>query len=35
MAEKARMAVFNGAGKPFEIREYPILEPEPGVVSHK
>ena len=30
MAETARMAVFHGAGKPFEIREYPVPEPGPG-----
>jgi D-arabinose 1-dehydrogenase-like Zn-dependent alcohol dehydrogenase len=32
MAEMARMAVFHGAGKPFEIREYPVPDPEPGAV---
>ena len=32
MAETARMAVFHGAGKPFEIREYPVPEPEPGAL---
>src|SRR5262245_32816727 len=32
MAETARMAVFHGAGKPFEIREYPVPEPEPGAI---
>jgi D-arabinose 1-dehydrogenase-like Zn-dependent alcohol dehydrogenase len=32
MADKGRMAVFHGAGKPFEIREYPVPEPEPGAM---
>src|ERR1700738_4412256 len=35
MAETARMAVFHGAGKPFEIREYPVPDPEPGAVLVK
>jgi len=35
MAETARMAVFHGAGKPFEIREYPVPEPEPGAALIK
>src|SRR5262250_2840838 len=35
MADKARMAVFHGAGKPFEIRQYPVPEPEPGAILIK
>jgi len=35
MAESARMAVFHGAGKPFEIREYPVPDPEPGAILGK
>jgi hypothetical protein len=35
MAETARMAVFHGAGKPFEIREYPVPDPEPGAILIK
>ena len=35
MAETARMAVFHGAGKPFEIREYPVPDPEPGALLVK
>jgi D-arabinose 1-dehydrogenase-like Zn-dependent alcohol dehydrogenase len=35
MAETARMAVFHGAGKPFEIREYPVPDPEPGAILVK
>src|SRR6185369_2227658 len=35
MADKARMAVFHGAGKPFEIREYPVPDPEPGAILVK
>src|SRR6266516_701928 len=35
MAETARMAVFHGAGKPFEIREYPVPDPEPGAALIK
>ena len=30
MAETARVAVFHGAGKPFEIREYPVPDPSPA-----
>jgi hypothetical protein len=29
MAETAKLAVFHGTGRPFEIREYPVPEPEP------
>jgi Zn-dependent alcohol dehydrogenase len=32
MAETGRLAVFHGTGKPFEIREYPVPEPEPGAI---
>ena len=32
MAETTRMPVFHGAGKPFEIREYPVPDPEPGAM---
>ena len=35
MADKARMAVFHGTGKPFEIREYPVPDPEPGAALIK
>jgi D-arabinose 1-dehydrogenase-like Zn-dependent alcohol dehydrogenase len=35
MAETARMAVFHGAGKPFQIREYPVPDPEPGAILIK
>jgi len=35
MAETARLAVFHGAGKPFEIREYPVPDPEPGAILIK
>lgn len=35
MADTARLAVFHGAGKPFEIREYPVPEPEPGAALIK
>jgi D-arabinose 1-dehydrogenase-like Zn-dependent alcohol dehydrogenase len=35
MAETAKMAVFHGAGSPFEIREYPVPEPEPGAMLIK
>ena len=30
MTGNGRAAVFTGTGKPFEIREYPVPEPEPG-----
>ena len=32
MADKGQMAVFHGSGKPFEIREYPVPDPEPGAI---
>src|SRR5712691_2256956 len=35
MAETAKLAVFHGTGKPFEIREYPVPEPEPGAMLVK
>src|SRR5215831_6002616 len=35
MADTAKLAVFHGTGKPFEIREYPVPEPEPGAMLVK
>src|SRR5688572_15617239 len=35
MADTGRLAVFHGTGKPFEIREYPVPEPEPGAMLIK
>lgn len=35
MAEMGKMAVWHGYGKPFEIREYPVPDPEPGAVVIK
>jgi threonine dehydrogenase-like Zn-dependent dehydrogenase len=35
MAETGRLAAFLGTGKPFEIREYPVPEPEPGALLVK
>lgn len=32
MAETGKAAAFWGAGKPFEIREYPVPDPAPGAV---
>ena len=32
MSDTGRLAVFHGTGKPFEIREYPVPEPEPGAI---
>lgn len=32
MAETGMLAAFHGAGQPFEIREYPVPEPEPGAI---
>lgn len=32
MAETGRAAVFFGPGKPFEIRAYPLPDPEPGAI---
>ncbi|MBM4463340.1 MAG: zinc-binding dehydrogenase [Chloroflexi bacterium] len=35
MAEKGRAAIYNGLGKPMEIVEYPVPEPEPGAILVK
>ena len=35
MTETAKLAVFHGTGRPFEIREYPVPEPEPGAMLVK
>src|SRR5262252_820615 len=34
MADKGRLAVFHGTGKPFEIREYPVPGAEPGAIPN-
>ena len=31
MAETGRLAAYLGLGKGFEIREYPVPEPKPGL----
>ena len=35
MASSGRAAVFHGVGVPFEIKEYPVPEPEPGAALVK
>jgi D-arabinose 1-dehydrogenase-like Zn-dependent alcohol dehydrogenase len=35
MAETGKAALFWGKGKPFEIREYPVPDPQPGAVVIK
>jgi D-arabinose 1-dehydrogenase-like Zn-dependent alcohol dehydrogenase len=35
MAGTGKMAVYQGTGKPFEIREYPVPDPEPGAALIK
>ncbi|MEA1958910.1 MAG: zinc-binding dehydrogenase [Chloroflexota bacterium] len=35
MAETGRAAVYHGLGKPFEFREYPVTDPEPGAILVK
>ncbi len=35
MVEKGRAAVYTEFGKPMEIREYPVPEPEPGAILVK
>src|SRR4030095_16165673 len=35
MPDTARLAVFHGTGTPFEIREYPATEAEPGAMLIK
>ncbi len=35
MGEKGRAAVYHGLGKPMEIVEYPITDPEPGAILIK
>ena len=32
MSERGTAAVFVGTGRPFELREYPLLPPEPGAI---
>src|SRR5262245_44489627 len=35
MPEVGQVAVFTGVRKPFELREYPVPEPEPGAILVK
>lgn len=35
MAEMGRAAVWSGYGRPIEIREYPVPDPEPGAIVVK
>lgn len=35
MVEKGRAAIYKGLGQPFEIKEYPVPEPEPGAILIK
>jgi len=35
MTEKGRAVLFYGVGKPFQITEYPVLDPEPGAIMVK
>jgi len=35
MVEKGRAAIFRGLGQPFEIKEYPVPDPEPGAILIK
>lgn len=35
MAEKGRAAIYRGLGKPMEIVEYPVPDPEPGAILVK
>ena len=35
MGEKGRAAVYYGLGKPIEIVEYPVVDPEPGAILIK
>lgn len=35
MAEMGRAAIYHGLGKPFEIKEYPVPDPEPGAILVK
>ena len=35
MTEMGKAAVFMGVGEPFEIREYPVPDPEPGAILVK
>ena len=32
MSPTGRAAVFFGAGRPFQVTEYPVPEPEPGAL---
>jgi D-arabinose 1-dehydrogenase-like Zn-dependent alcohol dehydrogenase len=35
MSQMGRAAVYSGLGKPFEIREFPVPDPEPGAMVIK
>jgi D-arabinose 1-dehydrogenase-like Zn-dependent alcohol dehydrogenase len=35
MVEKGKAAVYKGLGHPFEIKEFPVPEPEPGAILIK
>ena len=35
MPEMGRAAIYKGLGHPMEIKEYPVLEPEPGAIVIK
>jgi len=35
VVEKGRAAVYSGLGHPFEIKEYPVPDPEPGAILIK
>jgi D-arabinose 1-dehydrogenase-like Zn-dependent alcohol dehydrogenase len=35
MTEMGRAAVYTGLGQPFEIKEYPVPDPEPGAILVK
>ncbi len=35
MTEKGRIAIYKGLGQPFDIKEYPVPEPEPGAILIK
>ena len=35
MAEKGKAAVYHGLGKPMEIQEFPVPDPEPGAIVIK
>jgi NADPH:quinone reductase-like Zn-dependent oxidoreductase len=35
MTSTGRMAIYTGLGDPFQLKEYPVPDPEPGAILVK